>query len=389
MSALLQLLQRMRQSSFALAVTSRVRTKLMLSFVAVSLVPCLLLGWFFQGAASNAWKQQTATRLEGVQQIRVRQVKHEFHRLQEQLLALSQDALLVDLMQRLPALAPTAREENQVDASQLTVLQEQLLQHYNEDYARQYSVRNNGEAPPVDKLFRPLDPDSVFLQHQYIRANPHPLGRKALLDRAQDFSRYSELHGRFHPYFRQVLQVLGCEDILLCDIRSGDVVYSVAKQLDFTTSLVDGPYAQTGLGKAFRQASVSETAGASCFIDYAPYSPSFEKATSFLSAPIFAEERAIGVLIFKVGLDQITSALTEATESQMAGDVYLAAAEDKAHYDSRISGLRSEDSSEIHFNIDALQAALRGESGATRTAQSSRRECAGGLVARGYLVPSR
>ena len=44
------------------------------------------------------------------------------------------------------------------------------------------------------------------LQSLYITENPHPTGEKHKLDRADDPSIYSDLHGRFHPWFRDFLE---------------------------------------------------------------------------------------------------------------------------------------------------------------------------------------
>ncbi|MGF1630548.1 MAG: hypothetical protein ACFCUT_13830, partial [Kiloniellaceae bacterium] len=55
------------------------------------------------------------------------------------------------------------------------------------------------------------------LQRLYITENPHPLGQKEELDRADDDSYYSQLHGRYHPWFRSLLRERGYYDIFLFD----------------------------------------------------------------------------------------------------------------------------------------------------------------------------
>ena len=93
---------------------------------------------------------------------------------------------------------------------------------------------------------------AMNLQYQYIAANPNPLGAKNNLDHANDGSRYSELHGALHPFLRTALRQFGLYDIFLVEPRDGNIVYTVFKELDFATSLVNGPYAKTRLGDAFR-----------------------------------------------------------------------------------------------------------------------------------------
>jgi methyl-accepting chemotaxis protein len=42
---------------------------------------------------------------------------------------------------------------------------------------------------------------------------------------------------------RNYLEKFGYYDIFLVDPETGDIVYSVFKELDYSTSLIDGPYA--------------------------------------------------------------------------------------------------------------------------------------------------
>ena len=112
----------------------------------------------------------------------------------------------------------------------------------------------DGRVPDVDRILTQLDDATVALQYSYIKANPNPLGSKDKLDKALDVSQYSLLHGLYHPIIRSYLEKFGYYDIFLVQPETGKVVYTVFKELDYATSLIDGPYAHTGLGEAFRLA---------------------------------------------------------------------------------------------------------------------------------------
>ena len=101
--------------------------------------------------------------------------------------------------------------------------------------------------------FNQLDDDSIALQYSYIKANHNPLGEKHNLDFANDESIYSKLHAKYHPVIRDFLDQFGYYDIFLVDSDSGDIVYSVFKELDYTTSLKNGPYANTNFGRVFQE----------------------------------------------------------------------------------------------------------------------------------------
>src|SRR5690606_33071846 len=125
---------------------------------------------------------------------------------------------------------------------------------YSTDFTAEFEKRNTGKRLDLAATAAALPDRAMNLQYQYLAANPHPLGSKLNLDRAPDGSRYSELHGAVHPYLRTALRQFGFYDILLIEPRGGTIVYTVSKQLDFATSLVNGPYAKTRLGDAFRSA---------------------------------------------------------------------------------------------------------------------------------------
>ena len=73
----------------------------------------------------------------------------------------------------------------------------------------------------------------------YLDQNPNPPGKKEELDLAPDGSLYSQAHGKYHPWFRQFLRERGYYDIFLFS-ADGQNVYTVFKELDFSTNLQSG-----------------------------------------------------------------------------------------------------------------------------------------------------
>ncbi len=78
------------------------------------------------------------------------------------------------------------------------------------------------------------------------------------MDFADDMSSYSRLHAKYHPVIRGFLEQYGYYDIFLVEPDSGDIAYSVFKELDFTTSLKDGSFANTNIGRVFREVNDSK-----------------------------------------------------------------------------------------------------------------------------------
>lgn len=152
----------------------------------------------------------------------------------------------------------------------------------------------------------------------YTTDSPHPLGERAFLDVAQDGSKYSSMHKRLHPTLRQFLYSRGYYDIFLIN-PEGDVIYSVAKEDDFLSSLTDGPYADSGLGKVFAKAA-EKPSGQYAFVDFEAYAPSAGEHAGFAAMPVFASpgfgmpEELVGVVALQMKSEQLERAILSELE---------------------------------------------------------------------------
>lgn len=76
-------------------------------------------------------------------------------------------------------------------------------------------LAKTGQGTPVLGAFLPDTSASSYLQYHYIADNPNPVGQKDALDQANDGSAYSQVHGRLHPTFRNIIQNFGYYDMFL------------------------------------------------------------------------------------------------------------------------------------------------------------------------------
>ncbi|MEE3190081.1 MAG: hypothetical protein VX281_03910, partial [Pseudomonadota bacterium] len=81
------------------------------------------------------------------------------------------------------------------------------------------------------------------------------------------------------------------------------------KELDYATSLVNGPYRDSGIADAFREAQQLNE-GESAFVDFRPYTPSYEAAAAFLSTPVHVGDTRIGVMIIQLPIDAISGIMS-------------------------------------------------------------------------------
>ena len=210
-----------------------------------------------------------------------------------------------------------------------------------------------------------LESNVVSALHKaYITDNPNPAGSKHLLDAGQDGSGYSRLHAKYHPWFRQLMESRDYYDIFLVN-NNGDVVYSVYKELDFATNLLNGEWKDSDLAKVFRQVQSNPTVGAVKFTDFSPYAPSANVPASFIATPIATPDGAMkGALVFQMPIARINGIMQNAAGMGDSGESYLVGSDLLMRSDSRF--LAEGDPSSIlsqEVPSDTVKAAIRGENG--------------------------
>ncbi len=185
-----------------------------------------------------------------------------------------------------------------------------LRGYYTEQFANRYSELNPKPIDNPASLLQGLNNDALALQHDFIAASPYPLGEKDKLVDLGNGTDYAKVHQKYHSELRDLLNEFDYYDIFIVDAASGNLVYSVFKELDYATNLSAGPYAATGIGKAFKLALGAKEANQVFFTSIEPYLPSYSANAGFISSPIFVNGRLQAVLIFQMPMDHINDIMT-------------------------------------------------------------------------------
>ena len=76
-----------------------------------------------------------------------------------------------------------------------------------------------------------------YLQYHYIASNSNPAGTKLRLADAGDGSEYSKAHALCHPRLSKYHDLFGYNCLFPVDPKSGSIIYSIDKEVDFGMSL--------------------------------------------------------------------------------------------------------------------------------------------------------
>ncbi len=324
------------RSRFVRFTQTTIANRLLLALLAISLLPLAVLGGTMYYISSKSLMRHQANELETVCTIKSHQIESYFHTIKNHLLTASESIMIVEAMREMRDAVPRVFEKglndkqgkpesktSQDKAESVTAMRAQLRSFYANEFARAFAEKNNGKQLDIRPLVEPLNDLTVYLQYWYIRKNSNPAGARSLLNRAGDQSLYSQLHAKFHPPIRSFQQRYGFYDIFLVDVDTGQIVYTVMKEVDFGTSLREGPYAMTNLGRLFQQAAAATWKDDVAFVDYESYVPSYGQPASFIASPIFDGQKKIGVVIFQMPIQRIDEIMKSTVGLGQTGESYL------------------------------------------------------------------
>ena len=175
---------------------------------------------------------------------------------------------------------------------------------------------------------------SERVRKDFIDNNPNPLGSRQNLDSPAESSTYNTQHATFHPDFRRWVELHGYYDTFLIT-PDGDIVYTMAKEADYGTNLIDGEYKDSNLADVFRAAAADST-GAVHLSDFEPYAPSDNVPVAFAAAAIRGEKGdVIGVLAVQISDKLLTAELRSLISLGETGDIVIIGADGAARTESR------------------------------------------------------
>ena len=313
--------------------------KLFTTLVLLGAIAVLVTGVLGYFRARDALEKAVFDQLTAARQTKTRQVETYFRTIQAELRLLATSKMVVD-----------ATREFRIAVDQLdrAGVPPELQQKVSDWYAANFipqMTRILGREPALSD-YLPVGGAPYYLQYHYIVENPNPAERRKLLDDAGDGSDYSRLHAVYHPLMRAAATTVGFFDFMIADPKSGRLIYTVQKEVDFTTSLQFGPYRRSNVAAAVARCAESADRSAICLEDFAPYAPSGGAPIAFMGAPVIDQGVVIGVLVAQLSNDEIDNVVTggrrwrqegfgDTGEAYLVGPDHLVRSAPRAFYENQ------------------------------------------------------
>ncbi|MFG1497848.1 methyl-accepting chemotaxis protein [Saccharospirillum sp. HFRX-1] len=341
------------------------KRRLIVTLLAAGLLPVLILAVLSTRDARMALENQAFAQLESVRAIKKSAIERYLVTIVDQASSLARSQAVVDAMVEF---AEGYRLYARESGRSLSSLRSRVLPYYAEQFQpRLLEAHPQAQIDP-EAMLEPLSLSALAMQYAYIVNNPNPLGAKDEMTSPNTFFGYDQAHSRWHPYFRDFLRRFGFYDIFLINNNS-DVVYSVYKEVDFATSLNEGPYAESGLGEAYRRALELPADADAVLLDFSVYRPSYDAPAGFMAVPVFANGERVGVLALQFPAERLGSIMNERAGLGQTGETYLVGSDglmrsdsvmDPEHHSVEMS-FRHPDTGSV--DTAAVRAGLAGETG--------------------------
>jgi len=290
------------------------------------LATALLIGYMSFHYGQQILEDEARNRLMLVRDMKADEIRRYFTAMQRECTLFSNDPTVIDAMKDLNK--GFLLYAGEVSNKGMDKYKDATINNYIAEFSADYSKDNGGIAFDATPYLNATNANTFALQYNYIFNNPYGIDKEEKLTYVDDGSLYSKFHAQYHEHLRELKLLFGLEDIFLVDAKTGNIVYTVAKGLDFTTSLINGPYANTALGRVFNQANVGNGTKSVIVSEYEAYAPSNDDQACFIATPIYDNGLKVGILIFQLDANTVNEIMTsDGRWSEIGlgktGEVYL------------------------------------------------------------------
>ncbi len=265
-----------------------------LTSVSILAVALVIATTYFE--VKKVLEQDAFTKLTALRDIKAMMVSDYFQSQRTHARSYSEDEMIIRAMAEFQQAADRISEKIRSRPELLAEFQTVPEKNHN----RKLSANSAGQPAPI-----PGNPLATVLQA--VCSSP---GNPSLqnTDPADLVQPYSTVLKRFDEPIRTYLSRFDINDLYLIS-NEGIVVYNADKGPDIGTDLRRGQWKESGLAQAYTKAE-QEAADKVILTDFEAYTPNRNIPAAFVSTAIKNQDRRLGILVFRLGIEKINNVMT-------------------------------------------------------------------------------
>jgi methyl-accepting chemotaxis protein len=138
------------------------------------------------------------------------------------------------------------------------------------------------------------------------------------------------LNDQHNVFFEHFVQQYHFHDLFLVHPQ-GKIFHTIAKEIDYGTNILNGPYAKSNLGQLIQSVIKNHQFG---FIDFFPYAPSNNEPAAFMAIPLMNQEKVKLIIAVQLSIDAINKIMLQRDGMGKTGETYLVGPSGKMRSDS-------------------------------------------------------
>ncbi|NQV01858.1 MAG: cache domain-containing protein, partial [Bacteroidia bacterium] len=206
-----------------------------------------------------------------------------------------------------------------VSSNLKNTLEEHELRHF-------YQIAEN-KNKQIENYFQDQEKDFDAISHSPIITEVLEDFESVIKESGPESEQYIETEKKFNEYLNFIVSTFGFYDLFLIN-SEGDIVYTVKREADFNTNLINGEYKYTELALAYIKSTETGNIEIS---KYTFYSPS-NKPASFLVAPINKKNLRIGSIAVQLKIEDIFELMQDYSKLGETGEVLIGQMMDKESF---------------------------------------------------------
>ncbi|MDM8565242.1 response regulator [Candidatus Halobeggiatoa sp. HSG11] len=262
----------------------KLRTKLLLTAIAIGFIPLLLIGSFALFESKDALSSQAFNQLESIREVKKNQLERFFAERKNDM------QVLLDMVANL-------RQSSFQKLHAIQGHQGYQIEKYFQERLNNLSVlaKNYSLTQAIEQLDKAVDSNDQQIEKNILQ----------------------NIEKNFGDELVQYTKTYDFDDLLLI-APDGHIIYTTAKRLDLGQNILSGVLKNTHLQQAFqkglREINIQ---------DFAPYPPANNQYLAFITAPIFHNDKLIGVWVLSLLPKAINAIVNEREGMGETGETYL------------------------------------------------------------------